>query len=465
MKISFLGAAKNVTGSKHLIEVNGKKILLDCGMFQGHHRESDNWNHELLTDPKTIDVMILSHAHIDHCGLIPYWVKKGFSGPIWCTLATRDLCNVMLPDSAYIQEQDAEYINRKLQKKMGKAIPPLYTVEDVAPAIKLMKGINYYETINLFPGIKFTFYDAGHILGSAFVVLEIEENGENKTLVFSGDIGRPGMPIIRDPDIFEKADFLITESTYGNRLHESLSGSGHELAEVINRTAKRGGKVIIPSFSVGRTQELIYELHLLTDSGKIPQIPIIVDSPLSCNVTSIFQMHPECYDEEIYKEFILNHQNPFGFNNYTCNIEASGSKALNTRLEPMIIIAAAGMATGGRIVHHLHNNIENPKNTILFVGYQGEGTLGRQIRDKNNPVTILGDSLQVRAEITAIDAFSAHGDYEELIKWTEPMSKTLKKIFLVHGEEEAMISYKEKLNQKFPIAVVEIPNKGESFEV
>lgn len=465
MKISFLGAAKNVTGSKHLLEVNGKKILLDCGMFQGHHKEADEWNRTLLVDPKTIDAIILSHAHIDHSGLLPYYYKNGFKGPIWSTLATRDLCVSMLSDSAFIQEKDAEYISKKLKNKGMDIIPPLYTTDDVPPTIKLFRGINYYQTIEMYPGIKFTFHDAGHILGSAFVVIDIVENGESKRLTFSGDIGRMGLPIIRDTDFIDSSDYVISESTYGDRLHTPIANSGKELGDAINDAIKRGGHVIIPSFSVGRTQELIYELHKLVDAKDIPAgLDVIVDSPLSCNITNVFQMHPECYDDEIYKEFIHNHQNPFGFKDYKCISEVEESKALNDRSDSFVLISASGMCDGGRIIHHLRNGIEDPKNTVLFVGYQAEGTLGRRILDGENPVSIFNEDKKVNAKIVRLDAFSAHGDYNELLNWTASM-KGIKKIFLVHGEEKVMDNYKIKLNERIPGVPVEIPNKGDSFEL
>jgi len=464
MKITFLGAAKEVTGSRHLLEVNGKRILLDCGLFQGRRQEADEKNRQLLTDPAKIDAVILSHAHIDHSGGLPFLVKNGFNGPIYSTFATRDLCNYMLMDSAYIQEKDAEYINHRTKKK-SKQVEPLYTIDDAQAALKLFYGIGYEKAFVVAPGVVCSFYDAGHILGSAQIHLLIYEKEKNLrySLAFTGDLGRKNLPILRDPQTLPPSNYLLTESTYGDRLHGSILDAGKELEIVINRTAQRGGKILIPSFAVERTQEVVYHLNQLWKEKRIPDMPIYVDSPLSANVTEVFMNHPECYDKETFREFIENASNPFGFGRLQYTRDVNQSKALNEMKGPMIIISASGMCENGRILHHLRNNIEDPKNTIMIVGYMAKDTLGRKIQEKQQLVNIFGEPFHLRAEVAVMDVFSGHADRSDLLDNISKV-KDLKRIFLVHGEEEQGLKFKQVLNESGYNDVIQ-PGRGESYEV
>ncbi|MBT5016074.1 MBL fold metallo-hydrolase [Candidatus Peregrinibacteria bacterium] len=464
MKLTSHGAAGGVTGSKHLLEVNGKRILLDCGMFQGRRKEAKELNHKFPFDPKSIDVVVLSHAHIDHSGSLPRLVKLGYDGPIFTTFATRDFCNYMLLDSAYIQEREAEYINKKKLKKGEPMVEPEYTQEDVIEALHQFHGIGYKRAYHIAPGVKVTLYEAGHILGSAVVYLEIddEEDGQHKTILFSGDLGRRGLPILKNPYQVEKADYYITECTYGNRFHEAITDVDNKVADIVNRTVQKGGKLIIPAFSLGRTQEIVYTLHHLFAKNRIPHdLPIIVDSPLSGNVTEVFKAHVMDFDEEARNEFLRNQENPFGFGrlHYTRNVEES--KALNNSRVPMIIISASGMCEHGRILHHLRNNLDDPKNGVLIVGYMAQHTLGRKLVEGQKEVNIFGEPHQVRAEINIIDAFSAHADRSDLLDYAVKI-KGLKKVFLVHGEEEQALSFKESLAEN-GITNVEIPQPQQTF--
>lgn len=464
MKVTFHGAAHGVTGSKHLLEVNGKRILLDCGMFQGKRKESEELNKNLPFDPKSIDALLLSHAHIDHSGCIPRMVKLGYTGPIYTTFATKDFCNYMLLDSAYIQEHEAEYLNEKKRKKGEPMIEPAYTEEDVIEALQLFHGIPYRKTQQLFPGIKYTFYNAGHILGSAVIFLEIddEEDGKHKTLLFTGDLGRKNLPILRDPYQVEEADYLITECTYGNRYHEAIVDIDDKMAQIVIRTIERGGKIIIPAFSLGRTQEIVYTLHRLFEQGRIPHdLPIIVDSPLSGNVTEVFKAHIDDFDKKARAEFLSHQDNPFGFGrlHYTRNVEES--KALNDSRVPMIILSASGMCEHGRILHHLKNNIENPRNTILIAGYMAENTLGRKIIDRQPEVNIFGEPYTLRAEVSVIDAFSAHADRSDLLDYILKV-KGVKRTFLVHGEEKQANALRDGLEEN-GLKHIEYPFPGDSF--
>ncbi len=464
MKLTSHGAAGGVTGSKHLLEVNGKRILLDCGMFQGRRSEAKELNHNFSFDPKSIDVVVLSHAHIDHSGSLPRLVKLGYEGPIFTTFSTRDFCNYMLLDSAYIQEKEAEYINKKKRKKGEPMVEPEYTQEDVIEALHHFHGIGYKRAYQIAPGVKVTLFEAGHILGSAVVFLEIddEEDGKHKTVLFTGDLGRRGLPILKNPYQVKKADYLITECTYGNRFHEAITDVYDIMDDIVNRTIQRGGKLIIPAFSLGRTQEIVYTLHHLFAKKRIPHdLPIIVDSPLSGNVTEVFKAHVMDFDEEARNEFLRNQENPFGFGrlHYTRNVEES--KALNNSRVPMIIISASGMCEHGRILHHLRNNLEDPKNSVLVVGYMAENTLGRKLIQGEKEVNIFGDPHQVRAEIKVVDAFSAHADRSDLLDYAVKI-KGLKKVFLVHGETEQAISFKEALKEN-GITDVEIPARLQTF--
>lgn len=461
LKIKFCGAAKEVTGSKHLIEFNGKKILLDCGMFQGKRKEAAGKNAVFPFDPKEIDAVILSHAHIDHCGSLPMLVKQGFSGPIYSTFATRDLCNYMLMDSAFIQEKEAEY----LAKNKKEVVDHLYTIKDAEKSLELFRGIGYEQSFVIADGIVACFYDAGHILGSALVHLILYDKKTKKRISvgFTGDLGRKGLPLLRDPQLIEKTDILITECTYGDRFHDALQMVEKEFAEVVNDVCKKGGKLIVPAFSLERTQEIVYHLNNLTKAKKIPAIPVYVDSPLSGNVTEVFRTHPECFDQDVYKKFLENGDDPFGFGKLIYTRDVDESKALNGQKGPMIIISASGMCEHGRILHHLKNEIGDSRNTILMVGYQGQETLGRKIQDGESPVKIFGEFYQVKATVHTIDAFSAHADRSDLIDYIHRV-KGIKKLFLVHGEGEPERKFKEALIEN-GFNDTYIPSPNETVEI
>ncbi len=469
MKLTFHGAARTVTGSQHLLEVNGKKIMLDCGLFQGKRKESFERNRHEFCQGEEIDALILSHAHIDHSGRIPRLVKNGFSGDIFCTSATRDLCAVMLMDSAYIQEKDVEFVNRRRKKHGQRAFEPLYTKVDVATAMEQFVGLSYNRRRQLFPGIYLTLSDAGHMLGSAHVTLDIEdqETGRSLRLVYSGDIGRPDIPIIRDPvPLVDGADILIMESTYGNRSHPPYPESEKELERIVNETASRGGSLLIPAFAVGRTQQLVYALHKLHSDGLIPDLPIFVDSPLATRATEIFRLHPEVYDAEIC-EFLLtdDDKNPFGFGRlqYTQTVEQS--KALNSLRVPAVIISSSGMLEGGRILHHLRNRITDQRNCILMTSWQAPNTLGRRLVEKERAVRIYGEEHQVRAKLEILTGFSGHADRDGLLDFVRVMQKKPQQTFLVHGEEDSSESLAKDLRHELGLANVQVPKDGESFEL
>ena len=462
MKIQFFGAARTVTGSQHLLTINDKKILLDCGLFQGRRKDTYEKNKNFKFDPKEIDAMILSHAHIDHSGNTPHLVKDGFNGPIYTTSATIDLCKIMLEDSAYLQKRDIEWLKKKKKKHIPEE--PLYSIEDVEDTIKKFIPVEYNSATEIFPGIVAYFQDAGHILGSAGILLEIEEEkGKKIRFGFSGDIGRPEMPIIRNPDFFRDLDILIMEGTYGNRLHTQTDEVEEEVAKVVKEVFDRRGKIIIPSFAVGRTQLLVYVLHKLFDQNRIPEIPIYVDSPLAVKATKVFEEHPECFDRETNRIFLESGDDPFGFGRLKYITTVDQSKELNEIKDPMIIISASGMAEGGRVLHHLANNIGNPKNLVLFVGYSAEHTLARRIMDGIENVNILGEKHSVKCKIKTMDYFSAHADQNELIDYLRlnPADR-LKNIFLVHGEEEQALPLREKILQK-GYKNVDFPLSGEKF--
>ncbi|MEK7085896.1 MAG: MBL fold metallo-hydrolase [Patescibacteria group bacterium] len=465
MKIKFAGAAGEVTGSKHLITFNNKKILLDCGMFQGRRKESDEKNRHMKIDPKEIDCVILSHAHIDHSGDLPILVKQGFHGPIYCTHATRDLCNYMLADSAYIQEREAEWLSKHKKLVNGKAPEPLYTMDDAEETLKLFHAVSYEQSFVVEDGVVCSFYDAGHILGSSLVHLILYDKKTKKSvrLCFTGDLGRRGLPILRDPQPIPPTDILISECTYGNRLHANLDTVEDDLAVVVNEVCKRGGKLIIPAFALERAQEIVYDLHKLREKNKIPAVPMYVDSPLAGNITEVFRSHPECFDKKIYEEFTEAGNNPFGFDDLKYTRSVEDSKALNEKSGSMIIIAASGMCEHGRILHHLKNNIENNKNTVLIVGYQAADTLGRKLVDGNKQVNIFGDPYQVKANIYVMDAFSAHADRSDLLDYIGRI-EGLKKVFLVHGEQTQLEAFSKALGDN-GYKDVYIPKYGEEVEV
>lgn len=468
MEITFHGAAREVTGSQHLISVNGRKILLDCGMYQGSRSLSYQRNLNLPYDASDVDIMVLSHAHIDHSGNIPNLVKSGFKGDIYCTYATRDLCAIMLRDSAKIQSYDIEYVNRKRAKKNEPPIAPIYTMADAVQSLKHFIGMGYERPYNIAPGLSLTFYDAGHILGSAIVALDIEdaEKKRDVRVVFSGDLGRPNRPILRDPTAVDEADVLIIESTYGNRLHKPIEEASQKLENIINRTTKRGGKVIVPAFAVGRTQELVYRIHQLVEANQISaNLPIYVDSPLAVDATGIYRLHPEAYDEEL-EEFMLGdrHGDPFGFDMMYYTRSTNQSKELNSLKAPAVIISASGMAEAGRILHHLKNNIEDERNTILIVGFQAANTLGRRLVEKTPVVKIFGEPYQLIAEVETINGFSAHGDRDELLDWATSFKKRPQHTYIVHGEEAASLAFAEAM-QGQGFDNVSVPHRGEAFAI
>ncbi len=444
-----LGAVGEVTGSKHLVEVDGIRILVDCGAFQGHRAETEAKNRALLEEipPDSIDAVVLTHAHYDHCGLLPLLVKRGFAGNIFATSATRDLANLVMMDSAHIQARDAEYLAKQAARKNEKFTwKPLYDDFDVINAMNQFVTVNYHRKMIVAQGVEIEFFDAGHILGSALVRMTLtDKKGHRVVIGFTGDLGRPGKPIIRDPEFLVDVDYLVLDSTYGNRLHEETQDAIERLAKIVRTTALEGGKVIIPAFAVERTQEIVFYLHLLSDANRIPTLPIWVDSPMATDATAIFRIHPECYDQETNEVFTKHSQNPFGFAALRFAHSVDESKMLNGAKEPMIIISADGMCEAGRILHHLAHNIENRANTVLLVGFMGEGTLGRRLSEGQKHVRILGDFYDVRARIEEIDAFSAHADYKETLSWLAHTDLgRLREIFLVHGEATALESLKAK---------------------
>lgn len=437
MKISFNGAAQTVTGSNHLIEVNGHKLLLDCGLFQGKRKENYEKNLTFDYDPASIDAVLLSHAHIDHSGNLPNLVKNGFSGPIYATKPTATLGEIMLQDSAYIQEQDAFFVNKKRSARKEAPIEPIYTVADAIEAIERYYPVNYEEAFSPVPGVTVRFYDAGHILGSAAIRLDVEENGTRKSLWFSGDIGRIGLPLIPDPVLPSDVDYLIMECTYGDENHYSVDSAYQKFKEVVMRTVKRGGKVIIPAFAVGRTQEIVYFLNQMIAEKAIDPLPVYVDSPLAVAASKIFKQHHEFFDEETFTFIRESRHMALDFNGLRYVSEVEESKSLNDKKGPMIIISASGMAEAGRILHHLKNNIEDKNNTVLIVGWQAPNTLGRRLVDKEPKVRIFGEEYTLRADVVTINGLSAHAGKDFLLKYASVVKGRVKKIFLVHGEEEA----------------------------
>jgi metallo-beta-lactamase family protein len=466
MKIQFLGAAQEVTGSKHLITTeDGKRILLDCGMFQGKGEETFEANRNLGCNAIKLDYIILSHAHIDHSGLVPLACKIGFAGTVVCTNATRDLCSIMLADSGYIQEQDVRWFNKRRARKGLPPVDPLFTRIDAVNSMQYFMGVPYGKTIYLEDNIKVTFINSGHMLGSAVVNLEITENGTTTRVAYTGDIGRPKTPILKSPKPFPQADILITESTYGDRLHDHDEKANAALLDVINKTCvEKGGKVIIPSFSIGRTQQVVLALNNFYNEKKLPRIKIFVDSPLAVNATEIFRLHPECYNHELL-EIMETDPDPFGFNSLSYIRKVQHSKNLNHMKEPAVIISASGMMDAGRIKHHLANNISDPKNTVLAVGYCAPPTLGARILRGDKEVKIHGAMHEVKADVKSIESFSGHGDYKEMLDYLECQDKKkLKKVFVVHGNKNAVKVYKDHMENR-GYADITIPEWREEFEV
>ena len=448
MQIHFHGAAQTVTGSQHLLEINGHRLLLDCGLYQGRRSETYERNLNFAYDPRRVDAVILSHAHIDHCGNLPNLVKNGYEGPIYAISATVDLARIMMADSGHIQESDAEFVNRKRLARGEEPIEPLYTEADAERASDLFRPVRYGEPFEPVPGVVARFVEAGHILGSAAISLEIEEKGRKVRFWFSGDIGRYKLPLLRDPILPTDVDYLLMECTYGDKPHDDPAKAFEEFRQVVVRTIRRGGKVIVPAFAVGRTQELVYHLNMMMYANGVTPVPVFVDSPLAVNASTVFTKHPECFDDET-RWFVQQARHPaldFKMLTYVQSVEES--KALNQRKDPMIIISASGMAETGRILHHLRNNIENPLNTVCIVSWQAPHTLGRRLADREKQVKIFGEPYTVRAEIATIGGLSGHAGQDLLTKYALNVRGQVKKVFLVHGEEMPAVALTEKLAER-----------------
>lgn len=483
IRLHFWGAARTVTGSSHHLECAGRHLLLDCGLFQGRRQEAQEINSHLALPPAALtnadgsglSAVVLSHAHIDHSGNLPGLVKQGYRGPIYTTPTTIDLCDPMLKDSAHIQEGDAEFMNRRRERRKMIGAPlgaqpfePLYTQENAAQVIQQMRPVKLHEPTLLAgstreEGFAVSLTNAGHMLGSTCVLVEAGERGQKTRLLFSGDVGRKNLPIIKDPDEAPAADYLIMESTYGNRLHQPPGPVKQKLAGLVKRVAARGGRIIVPAFAVERTQQLVMLLHQLTDEKLIPEMPIFVDSPLASNVTEVFRKHTEDWDTEIC-EFYHKGVDPFGWQQLRYTRTVQESKALNDLHVPFIVMSASGMCEAGRILHHLKNGIEDPRNLILITGYQAANTLGRKLVERQPEVNVFGEPMRLRAEVDSIGELSGHADQHELLDWMEPAVKTLKKVFLVHGEPVAQQALKEEIEKRYKLEVV-CPARGDRFEV
>jgi metallo-beta-lactamase family protein len=460
--VTFWGATQTVTGSMHQVNANGKSILLDCGLFQGRRAESNERNRNFPFRAKDIDAVILSHAHVDHCGNLPNLVKRGFAGPIFCTPATRALADVILSDAAKIQQEDAVYLNQRRAKGEPK-IEPLYDARDVYRTLRRLRVSKYGARIAVGPGVEATFADAGHLLGSATVHLQIDGPGGERRLTFTGDLGRPGLPIIRDPEPVPPCDLLISESTYGGHTHEPVDETAECLGEVIGRTAGRGGKVIVPAFAVGRTQTIIYFLHELMAAGKLPDVAVCVDSPMAARATEVFRSHPEFFDEEA-KALFATHPDLFGGQRVRYIESVHDSIALNDLDGPCVIIASSGMCEAGRILHHLKHNLDDPRNTILIAGYQAEHTLGRRLVERRSEVRVLGRECPVRAEIVVLNGLSSHADHGALLRMLGPLAATTTKVRLVHGELARATALAEGLSG-LGFGEVGIPERGEQVAI
>jgi metallo-beta-lactamase family protein len=476
MKLTFWGAAKVVTGSMHQLTVGNNAYLLDCGEYQGRRQEAAERNRKFPFPCADISAVLLSHAHIDHSGNLPLLVKNGFRGPIYTSAATADLCRPMLEDSASLQERDAAFLTKRNKRRKSLNVPgisthepvePLYTTEDAEATFPLFHPVALHTPTSVGPGVVYQSFEAGHILGSTCMLLELEDHvgqsGGKTRLGFTGDLGRRGLPIIRDPEPLPPVDYLIMESTYGNRVHEPIQSVAAKLADIVNRTYQRGGKMIVPAFAVGRTQQLVLLLHELIDAKTIPRFPIFVDSPLAVNVTDVFRKHPELYDAEA-AAFLANHGDPFGFQLLTYVRDVNQSKALNDLPGPFMIVSASGMCEGGRVLHHLKNNVGDPRNTILLTGYQAEHTLGKKIEEQWDEVPIFGEPMPLRAEVQKLDALSGHADREELLAWMKPIAAELKKVFLVHGEPDQQTAFATAIRERYQIEVI-APERGQSFDL
>ncbi|WP_322508209.1 MBL fold metallo-hydrolase [Anaerolinea sp.] len=459
MNIRILGAAQTVTGSQHLLEINGARVLLECGLFQGRRADTYTRNRNFPFNPRRLDAVILSHAHIDHSGNLPNLVKQGFEGPIYATPATAELAEIMVRDSAHIQEADAEYLNKKRLRRGELPIEPLYTRADAEAVSPLFVPVPYNQPFEPAPGVHARFVDAGHILGSAGVILDLEENGTRRRVWFSGDIGREKLPLLKDPVLPENADYLLMECTYGDKPHRDPEAAYAEFREVALRTFERGGKVIIPAFAVGRTQEIVYSLNRMISEGDLPSVPVYVDSPLAVNASEVFMKHLELFDEET-RQFIREHRHPaLDFPTLTYIRDVEESKALNGLPGPMVIISASGMAETGRILHHLKNNLEDPRNTVMIVSWQAPDTLGRRLADREFKVKIFGETYIRRAEVATIGGLSAHAGQDMLLKYALASRRSLRGITLVHGEETAANALREKIVEA-GFSKVEYPQSG-----
>ena len=471
MKLTFWGAAQTVTGSMHHLTVQDRQYLLDCGTYQGHRQEARERNSNLPFPATDIDAVILSHAHIDHSGNLPTLTRNGFTGPIFTSPATADLCEPMLLDSAHIQEKDAEFLNKRnwrREKLLGKdavtrEITPIYTVADAVQVLPRFQRVPMHSPIDVGPGVTYQTVDAGHMLGSTSVFLHLEEAGKRVGLVFSGDVGRPGLPLIPDPEPCPQGDYLIVESTYGDRLHQEMGVVQDKLAAAINRACNRGGRIIVPAFAVGRTQQLVFILHQLINQRKIPAIPMFVDSPLALKATEVFRKNTGSLDSET-NAFSQNGEDPFGFKRLRYVESVEESKALNDLRGPMVIISASGMCEAGRILHHLKNNIEDSQNMVMITGFQAENTLGRKIVEQHREVSIFGESIRLRAEVVKLNELSGHADQRGLIQWIKPAAASLKKVFLVHGELQAQHVLAAAIREQLNLSV-EIPARGQVVEL
>jgi metallo-beta-lactamase family protein len=464
MKLTFFGATRSVTGSKYLLEINGQRILIECGMFQGTRSKTQEYNRVLPFDAAKVDAMLLSHAHIDHSGIIPVLAKQGFRGKIHCTDATADLCKIMLLDSAHIQEQDATFVSKKHAKKGLPPVEPIYTEADATAALELFEPVAYNRSVRIANGVTATWHDAGHILGSAMIVLDLEEKGRKLRFAFSGDIGRGNHSILRDPDHPRDIDHLMMECTYGNREHEPSNDLNDRICDIINRAAERGGKIIIPSFAVGRTQQLLYALYQITQTRCIPTLPIYVDSPLSIRATGVFRQHPECFNKEFF-DVMMNHHNPFSMGNLTYVGSVEESIQLNDLKKPAIIISASGMAEAGRIRHHIKNNLEDKRNIILIVGWCAPHTLGSHLATGHKEVNIFGEPYKVKADVESVTGFSGHADKNELRSWVKNATGNIRGISLIHGDETPAAAFRETLRTLHPQANILIPEFSDSVEL
>lgn len=445
-----------MTGSRHLLTVNGHKVLLDCGLFQGKRMESDRLNRHFGFDPREVEAVVVSHAHIDHSGALPSLVKHGFKGSIHATMATADLLTLMLRDSARIQEKDTEYVNKRRARKGEPPREPLYTIDDAESTLELLDGHRYHRPETVAPGVTVTFHHAGHILGSSVVHIDITEGNERRSLVFTGDLGRKNIPILRDPETPPEADALIIESTYGDRQHDPVEKVDEKLAALIRRVFSRKGKLIIPAFAVGRTQDLVYTISRLMRAGRIPGCCVYIDSPLAVNVTEVFARHPESYDAEIRK-ILRETGDPFGFGLLEYVRSVDESKALNTKPGPFLVISASGMMEAGRILHHLKNGISDPDNVILIVGFQAQHTLGRRLVEGTEEVRIFGEPYPRRAEVVVMNEFSAHADKNELMTWVSGFRKKPRRAFVVHGDERQSLPFAQRLREEAGLEEVLVP--------